>query len=32
MNQGSLVYNNVSTLNGESAGRNTNNLVQSNIT
>ena len=32
MNQGSLVYNNVSTLNGESSGMNTTNLVQSNLT
>lgn len=32
MNQGSLVYNNVSTLNGESSGMDTTNLVQSNIT
>lgn len=32
MNQGSLVYNNVSTLNGESSGMDTTNLVQSNLT
>ena len=32
MNQGSLVYNNVSTLNGESSGMNTTNIVQSNLT